>query len=105
MADRPMRLVLEQGAAGTEVSLDLARRGNVVTTPELAAASTDHVCDLLALALGPTHEAAEQVGCAASPRRGCARCKTMSAKPSIGRTCRSTTSPRGSQSSLRPVAS
>ena len=40
--------------------LDLARRDNVVTTPELAAAFADHVCDLLALALGPTHEAAEQ---------------------------------------------
>lgn len=40
--------------------LDLARRDNVVTTPELAAAFTDHVCDLLALALGPTREAAEQ---------------------------------------------
>jgi AraC-like DNA-binding protein len=40
--------------------LDLARRDNVVTTPELAAAFTEHVCDLLALALGPTPEAAEQ---------------------------------------------
>jgi AraC-like DNA-binding protein len=40
--------------------LDLARRDNVVTTPKLAAAFTDHVCDLLALALGPTREAAEQ---------------------------------------------
>ncbi len=40
--------------------LDLARRDNVVTTPELAAAFTDHVCDLLALALGPTRDAAEQ---------------------------------------------
>jgi len=32
-----------------------------VTTPELAAAFTNHVCDLLALALGPTRDAAEQV--------------------------------------------
>jgi AraC-like DNA-binding protein len=40
--------------------LDLARRENVVTTPELAAAFTDHVCDLLAVALGPTRDAAEQ---------------------------------------------
>jgi AraC-like DNA-binding protein len=40
--------------------LDLARRDNVVTTPELAAAFTDHVCDLLAFALGPTRDAAEQ---------------------------------------------
>jgi AraC-like DNA-binding protein len=40
--------------------LDLARRDNVVTTPELAAAFTDHVCDLLAVALGPTRDAAEQ---------------------------------------------
>lgn len=40
--------------------LDLARHDNVVTTPELAAAFTDHVCDLLALALGPTRDAAEQ---------------------------------------------
>jgi hypothetical protein len=40
--------------------LDLARRDNVVTTPELAAAFTDHVCDLLAIALGPTRDAAEQ---------------------------------------------
>lgn len=40
--------------------LDLVRRDNVVTTPELAAAFTDHVCDLLALALGPTRDAAEQ---------------------------------------------
>jgi AraC-like DNA-binding protein len=40
--------------------LDLARRDNVVTTPELAAAVTSHVGDLLALALGPTREAAEQ---------------------------------------------
>lgn len=40
--------------------LDLARRDNVVTTPALAAAFTDHVCDLLALALGPTRETAEQ---------------------------------------------
>ena len=41
-------------------SVDLAQRDNVVTTPELAAAFTDHVCDLLALALGPTRDAAEQ---------------------------------------------
>jgi AraC-like DNA-binding protein len=40
--------------------LDLARRDNVVTTPELAAAFADHVCDLLAFALGPTRDAAEQ---------------------------------------------
>ena len=40
--------------------LDLARRDNVVTTPELAAAFADHVCDLLAFALGPTCDAAEQ---------------------------------------------
>lgn len=40
--------------------LDLARRDNVVTTPKLAAAFTDHVSDLLALALGPTRDAAEQ---------------------------------------------
>jgi AraC-like DNA-binding protein len=40
--------------------LDLARRDNVVTMPELAAAFTDHVCDLLVLALGPTRDAAEQ---------------------------------------------
>jgi AraC-like DNA-binding protein len=39
--------------------LDLARRDSVVTTPELAAAFTDHVCDLLAFALGPTRDAAE----------------------------------------------
>ncbi|MCC8937575.1 helix-turn-helix transcriptional regulator [Bradyrhizobium sp. Arg68] len=31
-----------------------------MTTPELAAAFADHVCDLLALALGPTRDAAEQ---------------------------------------------
>lgn len=41
--------------------LDLAQRDNVVSTPELAAAFTDHVCDLLAFALGPTRDAAEQV--------------------------------------------
>jgi AraC-like DNA-binding protein len=40
--------------------LDLVRRDNVVAAPELAAAFTDHVCDLLALALGPTRDAAEQ---------------------------------------------
>jgi AraC-like DNA-binding protein len=40
--------------------LDLTRRDNVVTTPELAAAFADHVCDLLALALGSTRDAAEQ---------------------------------------------
>jgi len=40
--------------------LDLVRRDNVVTTPELGAAFTDHVCDLLAFALGPTRDAAEQ---------------------------------------------
>jgi len=40
--------------------LDLARRDDVVTTPELAVAFTDHVCNLLALALGPTRDAAEQ---------------------------------------------
>jgi AraC-like DNA-binding protein len=40
--------------------LDLARRDNVVTTPELAAAFSNHVSDLLALALGPTRDAAEQ---------------------------------------------
>jgi AraC-like DNA-binding protein len=39
--------------------LDLARHDNTVTTPALAAAFTDHVCDLLALALGPTRDAAE----------------------------------------------
>jgi AraC-like DNA-binding protein len=42
--------------------LDLARRNNVVTAPKLAAAFTDHVCDLLAFALGPTGDAAEQAG-------------------------------------------
>jgi AraC-like DNA-binding protein len=40
--------------------LDLIRRDNVATTPELAAAFLDHVCDLLALALGPRRDAAEQ---------------------------------------------
>jgi AraC-like DNA-binding protein len=40
--------------------LDLARRDDVVTTPELAAAFTDHVCDLLVLALGARRDAAEQ---------------------------------------------
>jgi AraC-like DNA-binding protein len=40
--------------------LDLVRRDNVVTTPELAAAFADHVCDLLAFALGATRDAAEQ---------------------------------------------
>jgi AraC-like DNA-binding protein len=40
--------------------LDLAQRESVVTTPELAAAFADHACDLLALALGPTRDAAEQ---------------------------------------------
>jgi AraC-like DNA-binding protein len=40
--------------------LDIARHDNVVTTPALAAAFGDHVCDLLALALGPTRDAAEQ---------------------------------------------
>jgi AraC-like DNA-binding protein len=39
--------------------LDLVRHDNAVTTPALAAAFTDHVCDLLALALGPTRDAAE----------------------------------------------
>jgi AraC-like DNA-binding protein len=39
--------------------LDLARRDNVVTTPALAAAFSGHICDLLALALGPTRDAAE----------------------------------------------
>jgi AraC-like DNA-binding protein len=39
--------------------LQLVRRDNVVTTPELAAAFTDHVCDLLALALGPGSDATE----------------------------------------------
>jgi AraC-like DNA-binding protein len=38
--------------------LDLARRGNVGRTPELAATFTDHVCDLLAISLGATREAA-----------------------------------------------
>jgi AraC-like DNA-binding protein len=38
--------------------LDFVRRGNVLTTPALAAAFTDHACDLLALALGPTRDAA-----------------------------------------------
>jgi AraC-like DNA-binding protein len=40
--------------------LDLVRRDDVVSTPELAAAFTDHVCDLLALALGAQRDAAEQ---------------------------------------------
>jgi AraC-like DNA-binding protein len=39
--------------------LDLARRDNAVTTSELATAFTNHVCDLLALVLGPTRDAAE----------------------------------------------
>ncbi len=39
--------------------IELARRENIVTTPELAAAFTNHVCDLLALTLGPTRDAAE----------------------------------------------
>jgi len=40
--------------------LDLVRRDTVVTTPELADAFTNHVCDLLAFALGPTPDEAEQ---------------------------------------------
>jgi AraC-like DNA-binding protein len=39
--------------------LDLVRTDNVVTTPELETAVTNHVCDLLALMLGPTRDAAE----------------------------------------------
>jgi AraC-like DNA-binding protein len=40
--------------------LKLAQNENgVVTTPELELAFTNHVCDLLALALGPTRDAAE----------------------------------------------
>jgi AraC-like DNA-binding protein len=39
--------------------LELARDDSVVTTPELETAFTNHVCDLLALAIGPTRDAAE----------------------------------------------
>lgn len=39
--------------------LDIVRGDNVVTTPALAAAFTDHICDLLVLALGPTRDAAQ----------------------------------------------
>jgi AraC-like DNA-binding protein len=39
--------------------LELARAGNVLTTPELCTAFTDHVRDLLALAVGATRDAHE----------------------------------------------
>jgi AraC-like DNA-binding protein len=39
--------------------LELARQENVVTTPELETAFTNHVCDVLVLTLGPTRDAAE----------------------------------------------
>jgi AraC-like DNA-binding protein len=39
--------------------LDLARDQEAITTPELEAAFTNHVCDLLALALGATRDGAE----------------------------------------------
>ena len=39
--------------------LELARNENGVTTPELERAFTNHVCDLLALAIGATGDAAE----------------------------------------------
>ncbi len=39
--------------------LELARGEHVVSTAELAAAYTNHLCDLLALALGATRDAAE----------------------------------------------
>jgi AraC-like DNA-binding protein len=39
--------------------LELARNENVVTTLELEAAFTNHVCDLLALAIGATRDGAE----------------------------------------------
>ena len=39
--------------------LELVRTDNAVTTPELEAAFTNHVCDLLALTLGATRDAAE----------------------------------------------
>jgi AraC-like DNA-binding protein len=39
--------------------LELVRTDNAVTTPELDVAFTNHVCDLLALTLGATRDAAE----------------------------------------------
>ena len=39
--------------------LELARGEHVVSTPELTAAYTNHLCDLLALTLGATRDAAE----------------------------------------------
>lgn len=63
--------------------LDLARRDNVVTTPELAAAFTDHVCDLLALALGPTPEAAEQ-----AKMRGLPAARLRAMQDDVRKACR-----------------
>ena len=42
--------------------LELVRGDNAVTTPELETAFTNHVCDLLALTLGATRDAAEMAG-------------------------------------------
>jgi AraC-like DNA-binding protein len=62
--------------------LDLVRRDNVVSTPELAAAFTDHVCDLLALALGATRDAAEL-----ARTRGVSAARLQAMKDDIRESC------------------
>jgi AraC-like DNA-binding protein len=58
--------------------LELARSDNVVATPGLAAAFTGHVCDLLALAIGATRDAAEL-----SRRRGLSAARLHAVKKDV----------------------
>jgi AraC-like DNA-binding protein len=60
--------------------IQLVRDDSVMTTPELHTAFTNHVCDLLALTLGPTRDAAEM-----TTRRGLRAARLSAIKEDIRR--------------------
>jgi hypothetical protein len=70
--------------------LELVRTETMVTTPELEVAFTNHVCDLLALAIGATRDATELAGFVASMSRGCMPSRKTFAETSASPTCRCT---------------
>jgi AraC-like DNA-binding protein len=61
--------------------LELARSEHVVSTPELAAAYTTHLCDVLALAVGATRDAAEL-----ATSRGASAARLQAMKDDIAKT-------------------
>jgi AraC-like DNA-binding protein len=64
--------------------LELAQEDYVAATPELQTALTNHVCDLLALALGPTRDAAEL-----ARTRGVSGARLQAMKDDIRKSCHS----------------